>query len=181
MNADRIKSLTKGIFAMELTKVERLNYINQFLILEKLYPDSADTYKQNRIALEEGYSLHYEWIFQGICDDFPKSECQFVLDVLDLHRAIIYSNASLSDQEKLPIEKIRFRGFDGNNEGEYLGYARYFIVTLERYDEIRNQFTYPDLNSHMPSIHRYKKMLETWITYGKTFDMSKAQLEEIVG
>lgn len=166
---------------MELTKIERLNYINQFLILEKLYPESADTYRQSRIALEEGYSLHYEWIFQGICDDFPKSECQFVLDVLDMHRAMIYSNSSLSDDDKFAAEDIRFMGFDGNNEAEYLGYARYFIVTLERYDEIRNQFAYPDLNSHMYSIPRYKKMLEKWNSFGKSFGMSKAQLEELVG
>lgn len=43
---------------MELSKLERLNLINQFFILEKLYPEDANYYATHRKAIQEGYKLH---------------------------------------------------------------------------------------------------------------------------
>ncbi|MFA0674070.1 YfbU family protein, partial [Vibrio sp. 10N.222.51.A6] len=40
---------------MKLDKKERLALVNQFLILEKLYPEEADYYAQHRQAISEGY------------------------------------------------------------------------------------------------------------------------------
>ena len=48
-----------------MDKLKRFELINQLLILEKLYPDEADHYAQNRKALEYGFELHY-------CKHHPK-------------------------------------------------------------------------------------------------------------
>lgn len=40
---------------IKMSEIERLTLVNQFLILEKLYPEEADYYEKNRIALQQGY------------------------------------------------------------------------------------------------------------------------------
>lgn len=42
---------------MKLSKLERLILANQFKILEALYPDDAESYENNRKAIEEGTYL----------------------------------------------------------------------------------------------------------------------------
>ena len=54
---------------MKLTKSERLSLTYQMKILEKLYPEEAAQLSQNRTALEEGFTLHYEWIFESLRDE----------------------------------------------------------------------------------------------------------------
>ena len=60
---------------MKLNKKERLNLVNQFLILEKLYPNEADYYAEHRQALQEGYELHYKWIYENMWDGLSEEEC----------------------------------------------------------------------------------------------------------
>ena len=77
---------------MQLTKIERLNLIHQYLILEKLYPELQQHYSELRQALEDGYSLHYSWCFEYLSKDMPEEECRKVLDILDMYRAITFSS-----------------------------------------------------------------------------------------
>ena len=73
---------------------------------------------------------------------------------------------ALSDPDKKRVEteaKIsgkdpKFMGFDGNNEAEHLGVARFLIDYLGRFSSFGGR----DLNSHMPSIDGDRRMLSVF-------------------
>ncbi|MFQ2601218.1 YfbU family protein [Aeromonas caviae] len=154
---------------MKLDKKERLALVNQFLILEKLYPEDADYYARHRQAISEGYELHYEWIYENIWDGLTKEECRRVLDILEMYRAIYFSSRDCSNMTVKEHPWLEFRGFDGNEESSYLSYCRYFIVDLERYDELRYGTEIPDFNSHMPTLNKYNAMLSVWRELDKPY------------
>ena len=166
---------------MKLSKLERLNLINQFLILEKLYPEEASYYEKHRIALAEGYELHYSWILENVWDGLSEEECREVLDVLEMYRAITFSYQKLEDKTSVKSHWVEFRGFDGNNESPQLAYCKYFIIDLERYDELKGGKEYPDFNSHMPTLQKYSAMRAKWEEMRKSFELSATQLNEILG
>ena len=166
---------------MDLTKKERLSFIHQLRILEALYPDDADYYAKHRKALEEGYKLHYEWLFEHIGEEMSEEECREVLDVLDMYRAITFSLKKLPEGDELRNHHLAtFTGFDGNNEAPQMGYARYFIVDLDRYDELKKS-DYPYFNSHAPMLPIYRKMLERWQDTDKKHELARDDLTKILG
>ena len=147
---------------MELDKKERLLFSYLLRILEKLEPEEAEYHARNRKAIEHGYKLHYNWITENLYDEMPEEECKFVLDVLDMYRSLNYSYESnnLSDEDLK--ERIRFRGFDGNNETRFMGYAHYFMHDLDRYNELHDRSDYPNYNTHHPTLKKYTRMIEKW-------------------
>ena len=165
---------------MELSKKERLSLINQCLILEKLYPDEANYYEQHRIALQQGFQLHYQWILENVWDDLPEEECRKVLDALDLYRGIVSSFDALEDKDGLTESRVRFPGFDGNNESHYLAYSRYFIVDLERYEELIRGQEYPDFNSHSQMLEKYERMTSLWKSWQRPHTMLASQIRMLL-
>jgi uncharacterized protein YfbU (UPF0304 family) len=67
---------------MEINRKERLNFINQFLILEKLDPENSEKYEQYREILENGYTKEYSRIFEHIQDEMTEKDCTEVYDIL---------------------------------------------------------------------------------------------------
>ena len=123
---------------MELSKKERLAFIYQLRILEALYPDEAAEFANHRTALENGYVLHYDWMAEYLSEEMSEAECREVLDILDMYRAITFSINKLDKNDALHKHRLaKFPGFDGNNEGRQMSYARYYIVDLDRYSELR--------------------------------------------
>jgi hypothetical protein len=60
-------------------------------------------------------------------------------------------------------KQVRFRGFDGNAESEYLAYTQFVILTLGKFAELKSPLQpYVSFNSHMPSVDRYDRMLNEW-------------------
>ena len=166
---------------MELDKKERLILSNQLKILEKLYPDEADYYAQHRKALEEGYALHYSWLFENIYDEMSVEECKEVLDFLDMYRAITFSYQKLEDKGELESHSyLKFSGFDGNNETKQMAYAQYFMIDLDRYQELRYDQPSPDLNSHMQMLPKYRNMLKKWKNCKDKNYLSKDDIELIL-
>lgn len=165
---------------MELTKKDRLILINQFLILEKLYPDEADYYEKHRIALQQGYKLHYPWIVENLWEELDESECRRVLDTLDMYRAVKHSYERLKDKSGIEEHQVEFPGYDGNNESHHLSYARYFIVDLDRYDELRKDVEYPDFNSHCQMLDKYDRMLARWAKFGKSHDLAAENIKHLL-
>lgn len=166
---------------MELTKKERLAFIFQLRILEALYPEEAAEFANKRTALEDGYALHYQWLTENLSDDLSEEECREVLDILDMYRAITFGLTKLEASDPLRIGYLaKFRGFDGNNEGQLMAYVRYFIMDLGRYDELK-EGKLPSFNSHMPMLATYQKMLEVWKRFANKFELSRDQIAEILG
>jgi len=147
-----------------------------------LYPEEADYYEKNRIALEQGYKAHYKTIFEHLWNEMPEESTKEVLDILEMHRAITWSYADLNKNSEAD-SKYSFRGFDGNEESEQLSYCHYFIVNLERYQELVQNPEYPDFNSHCNMLPKYRRMLVVWKEEKEIFDLrlTLGQIEKIWG
>jgi uncharacterized protein YfbU (UPF0304 family) len=166
---------------MQLDKKDRLIIANQLKILERLYPEEASYYAQHRTAVENGYSLHYSWLVENFYDEMTEAECREVLDILDMYRAVTFSYKKIEDPSGIEDYWLKFRGFDGNNESKQFSYVQYFITDLGRFEELKYEAEYADFNSHMPTLEKYRRMLSHWSANGKSFDLSKAELKELLG
>ncbi|EGQ7778932.1 TPA: YfbU family protein [Vibrio parahaemolyticus] len=165
---------------MKLSKKERLSLVNQFLILEKLYPEEADYYAKHRQAIAEGFELHYDWIYENLYEGLSEEDCRMVLDILDMYRTIHFSSLKCSDTRVHEHYWLKFPGFDGNNESSFMAYCRYFIVDLDRFNELRYGQEIPDFNSHAPTINKYSSMLYIWREMGKPHKLSAEQILKIL-
>jgi len=166
---------------MELTKKERLAFIYQLRILEALYPSEAPYFSQNRTALENGFSLHYGDLSESLNDELSEEQCKEVLDILDMYRAITFGLRELDDGDDLrDHHRAKFIGFDGNNEGQLMAYVRYFIVDLDRYDELK-EGKFSSFNSHMPMLPTYQEMLTRWALLDKKHKLSRDDIVAVLG
>lgn len=166
---------------MELSEKDRLIITNQLKILEALYPDEAAEYARHRTAIEHGYELHYSWLVEHFYEPMSEKECREVLDVLDLYRALTFSIDRLGETSGVDEQAARFPGFDGNNEGKQFSYTQYFVVELGRFDELRRGAEYPDFNSHMEMLPKYRAMLDVWRGMDKSFELTAEQINAILG
>lgn len=108
------------------------------------------------------------WKYPGIPFENTKTPqiVTDVLDILDMWSCIEYSYDQLSDGDKHKLKNDvspfgsnpRFRGFDGNNETEYLGTASFIVNRLDRFVEFKGR----DFNSHCPSLEAYSRMLRLY-------------------
>ncbi|MBN4078350.1 YfbU family protein [Nitrospina gracilis] len=165
---------------MELSKKERFIIANQLKILEKLYPDEADSYATDRKAVEYGFALHYPWVMEHIYDELTAKQCEEVLEILQMYSSLKFSYDTLNDKSEIDEESIRFPGFDGNNETMQMVYTRYFIVDLDRYSELRYGTKLADFNSHMPSLDNYRRMLTIWEDLPNQQNLSKESILKIL-
>lgn len=156
---------------METTKLdlkERLQLSFQLKILEALYPSEAADYRNYRTAIERGYELHYQDIFEAISEEgLSEHECREVLTILEMYRGIIYSYISLerkNEQGGLTEKSVKFPGFDGNFEYKQMSYTKYFIDDLNRFSEIQ-KLSNSYYNSHSAMLPQYKNMLVKWKSY----------------
>jgi uncharacterized protein len=166
---------------MKLDKKERLMLSLQFKILESLYPEDKQYYNKHRIAIEDGYELHYDWIVEHLSEGLTNDECKFVLDVLDMYSSFYFSFSNLNEPIKLTIDAIKFHGFDGNNEIMFMSYTNYFIEDLNRYDELK-ETTKCDYNSHIRMIPKYKNMLNKWKEFQISYrhSLTEDQIFELI-
>jgi len=163
---------------MKLSRVERWILSNQFHILEALYPDDADHYAKVHEALESGYELHYEWFSEHIYNDrdiMTPEENREVIEILSMFDSLKRAYGSLSDKTGIEESRVKFCGFDGNNETKQMGYARYFctlkggrFTDLDRGD---------NFNSHGPTLARYRRMLSEW---KKSVDQNNLSKDDII-
>lgn len=102
-------------------------------------------------------------IFHGHAD--KQGRVGFVVDVLEMWEFIeeSYEELSAADKAHLAAEAdpfgkhVIFRGFDGNNEGEYRNIALFLVRDLERFSRFREG--HGDLNSHMRTLDGYGRMV----------------------
>jgi uncharacterized protein YfbU (UPF0304 family) len=77
---------------MKLTHKERFDLAYKLRVLGKLYSDSLGTFESEIEALESGYMLHYEEAYNIISnEELSLEECNFVLEILNLYRSLIFS------------------------------------------------------------------------------------------
>lgn len=146
---------------MKLEKKDRLILINQYKILARLDTNDSNYYKELIQILENGYEIFYSLLDQWIDEEMPKDESRFVLNILDLYRAIEDVKRRTKNDELTQHHYGVFKGFDGNNESEYLGFTRFLIEIQGKFQEQKQYYYQNDhLNSHCPMLDKYRRMLD---------------------
>ena len=167
---------------MKLTRVERLILANQLAILERLSDDPHEKahYAYLRAGLQHGFVYAYDEAVQMIDkDELTEDRCKFVIDVLDMHRALKSGYDALQDKSGIEEHLIEFPGFDGNYEAAYLGFCRYFInkPNAKRFNDLKKG---DDYNSHMPTLDRYAAMLDEWNKSADRHRLTRTEIQRIV-
>jgi len=142
---------------MTFTDNERQILYSQNQILSLLDPENADHYKMSMVILMNGYGREYPEVYDIYHDIYSADVCAETVDILNMYRRINNSYAGLSDEEKssLDMSKIKFEGFDGNND-PHLSYTEFMINKQNKWDELKNMY----LNSHDSlSIRKYRQMI----------------------
>ncbi|MEL4503317.1 YfbU family protein [Luteococcus sp. H91] len=155
-----------------LTLVERQQLALLHRILARVIPEDSsqedgneeDQLKLARV-LEDGFVGGYSTEFISLRPELTKSQCSFVMDVLDMFRIITFS---LDDLDKTPEEiaeygtyRLEFQGFDHNDllEGRMASYVQY-LTSEGRWTELSPQIQKADNgNSHSPMLGVYERML----------------------
>ena len=119
-----------------------------------------------------------------------RSRVRFVVDVLDMWSFLEEAFEELDDGDKVRLAEladpfgtqVRFPGFDGNNETEYMSIARFMITDLRRFRRFQDRKH--DLNSHCPKLETYGAMYRAFEPIRKTLVSGKAmsveQLAEVL-
>lgn len=167
---------------MNLTQTERLILLNQYEILKKLDHKNAEHYNKATEILENGYTSYYKDLFRGLSPDMEKSECDFVVEVLEMYRAIEdYKRRNPTDSDVVNDPFSHFAGFDGNNEAECHGFAQFLINVQKKWQEQTPYEQQTDgYNSHTPMKDFYERMLDVRRSLGKPFPLSHAQVRAIL-
>ncbi|MDG1314251.1 MAG: YfbU family protein [Flavobacteriaceae bacterium] len=166
---------------MELTEKERLAFINQLQILEKLYPKDKKHFLQKRTALEKGFVYEYSKMTEFLYDELSKEDCEEVLNILEMYRAITLSLGELEEGDNLHEHSFaKFKGFDGNHEGNRMSYVKYYIDELQLYKELK-MTSNGTFNSHSEMLETYQKMFKRWKELGKEPKLSQEQISTVLG
>jgi hypothetical protein len=167
---------------MKLSSKERISLLNQYRILAKLYPDEEAHYQELVSILESGYEVFYSQIDQWLSDPMPEEEGRFVIDVLNMYRAIEdFKRSNESDAVSTDFLSF-FRGFDGNEEASYMSFAKFLILDQGKFAEQRNYFSKNDaLNSHAPMIGKYRRMVQRWQETTAQWNLSERDVLAILG
>ena len=133
-----------------------------------------------------GHYWALEWKYPGVFHAYRDNQrvLSEVVDILDMWSFIESAYTRLPQDERAQIEvaaepfgkNVAFRGFDGNNESEHLGIARFLIGDLDRFDIFKGR----DLNSHAPIMGAYKRILEVFLPIRKTLTGGELSSSQII-
>lgn len=159
---------------MKLTLVERQILMNQLSILKVL--EKSDDYDESIEILRYGYELFYDHVVNPH-EGMPVSDCRFVLDVLDMYRAIeTYKERNPQDIDVPKMYGAYFLGFDGNGSKGYLSFTRFLIEDQGKFEEQKKYKGQNDgFNSHGQVEDTYERMLRAWHQLGKKHDLTREQ------
>jgi hypothetical protein len=153
---------------MQISDAEKLILVMLSDIHEHLKIEGDIDPKFVKSAIYSGNTWGFEWEFTGIFQGQSETPqiVREVVDILEMWSMIetYYERLSSEDKQFINVEAhpygthVHFRGFDGNNEGEYMSIARFLIDDLNRFTNFKGR----ELNSHVPMLDRYQSMLEVY-------------------
>lgn len=135
-------------------------------------------------AIFGGHFWALAWELPGVIHNYsddPK-QVRAVADILDVWSFIERAFAGFSDEEKQHVKAAtgrdapKFLGFDGNNESEYLGIARFFVEKMDRWQWFKGR----DFNSHIPTVARYSAMARAFEPIRETLTGRELTAPEVV-
>jgi uncharacterized protein len=162
-----------------LSIVERQILANQFRILSKI-TDNDDDYETKIEILENGYTEQYYEIFEVDTEEIPIEICEETSQILNMYRRInaAVKKLSLEEKNELDLEKIKFEGFDANNDPHY-HYMTFLVEKMNLWREYRSEY----LNAHSRfPILKYRKMLDyqNYLLDNDQYDLRKEDLEYFI-
>ena len=161
---------------IELTDKERLFLANQHEILGHLNTDNSDYHFKLAEQLRDGHEWLYSQSFDYFSENLPSEDADLVLDILQVYELIGDTYSRLSDKSGISDTQVKFPGFDGNNETEFMG----FVDALEKDGRYVHVIKAGQKNSHSAKVHVYERMIANWEALGKTMPLTKEQLLEIL-
>ena len=162
---------------IELTDKERLFLANQHEILGHLNKDNSDYHFKLAEQLRDGHECLYSQSFDKFSENLPDDAAELVLNILQIYEMIQDAYDGLSDKSLISEHQIKFPGFDGNNETEFMG----FVDALEKDNRFVDVIQTGNRNSHSPKVHVYERMIAKWQAFGKPYNLTTEQLIEILG
>lgn len=169
---------------MELTKKERLILYNQYEILKSINPEEAEDYEINQEILINGFKVNYENLIEGFEEETSEEISNFVIDVLQMYRALNNSYDRLNDEgkEQIDLYNISFKGFDGNHETDYYAYAKFYLNQLGRFEELKESEHF-EINSHRNMFSNYRRMVSLWkeVKTGRYDNLTLENMLYIIG
>lgn len=162
---------------IELTDKERLFLANQHEILGHLNKDNSDYHFKLAEQLRDGHEWLYSQSFDNFSKNLPDAAAELVLNILQIYEMIQDAYDGLSDKSLISEHQIKFPGFDGNNETEFMG----FVDALEKDNRFVDVIQTGNRNSHSPKVHVYERMIAKWQDFGKPYNLTTEQLIEILG
>ncbi|MRT04070.1 YfbU family protein [Ewingella americana] len=121
-----------------------------------------------REALDQDCSWALQWQYSGLLGDDGSNPpyVKQVADILDMWDQLEDHYEELSEDEKtlliakasLPVEGIKFKGFDGNNETNLMVTARFFVKSMNMFERFEKR----NMNSHSPSLDMHLRMLKAY-------------------
>lgn len=136
--------------------------LTELLTIQPKY-ENKDSIRLIQQAIYGGHFWALEWDMQGVIHNHVDREeaVRFVVDVMDMWSFIEnavtkWDAADLKHFETASgyIGTPSFLGFDGNNEGEYMGIANFLVREMGRFASFKDR----SLNSHSPTVARYGQM-----------------------
>ncbi|MEG2262990.1 MAG: YfbU family protein [Acinetobacter sp.] len=162
---------------MKMTKIERLQLINQFKILNLLKPDAG--YEEKINILEGGFIDHYDDLTTCIQEEISNEVSQFVVHVLNMYRDLHFTIAKINDKDI--IDLVKFDGFDGTTEFDYWSYTDFILFKLNRFTELTKDNQHKDVDSHWPAINQYERQLEVYRNFkNQNITLNKEQIVEVI-
>lgn len=162
---------------MELSNGEKLILLMLSEIYEylKIDGDIDPQFVREAIFSENTWGL--AWKYPGIIGSGKNATppvVNEVADILEMWQMLEASYNRLPPADKARVEKeaepfgshVRFRGFDGNHETKYMGVAEFLVNDLEKFSIFKGR----DLNSHMPSLDIYRRMLAIYKSIRNSHD-----------
>jgi uncharacterized protein YfbU (UPF0304 family) len=163
-----------------LTLVERAILANQYKLFSMLDKKNAKEHLANAQIFEYGYTGLYEEALEHISDEISKEVCDETNDILvmfkHIHKAI--NGLSKEQRNKLELHKIRFDGFDADNDEHY-----YFAKFMIRKKHFYEHFSSAKMNSgSLASLPRYRKMLPVYklIIDKPDYSFGKRELKRLI-
>ena len=170
---------------MELTDAQRLILVNQLEILMRLKPTAEEKRRYGRAQhiLLNGYEFLYDEanVVGTLSPPVSEAVSKKVYEVFEMFRILDAAIEKLPQGQKsgLPESSLRFSGFDGNHETDYMAFARFLCHEMNLFTEQKKS----KFNSHCPMVATYNRMLGTFVVVKKDFDfdesLSKEALEKV--
>jgi len=156
---------------MKLTNPEKLILIMLSDIHKKLGIQEGIDPNFVESAIYSDNTWGFEWKYTGVfasASEPTRPEVTEVLNYLDMWELIEIAYSHLDEEGKKELatkvdspfgKNVEFRGFDGNNESEYIGITRFLVNDLERFVHFKGR---EGLNSHMPVLGIYRRMYQVF-------------------